>query len=71
MNIAILGTRGIPNKYGGYERLAEMLALGLADRGHKLTIYSPHNHTFQKPSWNGINIIHIEDLEYKSNNVSR
>jgi len=71
MNIAILGTRGIPNRYGGYERLAELLALGLAGRGHELTVYSPHNHTFQKPSWNGINIIHIEDLEYKLGSIGR
>ncbi len=39
MRIAILGTRGIPNRYGGFETLAEQLSKRLADRGHKVTVY--------------------------------
>src|SRR5512146_2159979 len=37
MKIAIVGTRGIPARYGGFETLAEKLALQLADRGHDVT----------------------------------
>lgn len=29
MKIGILGTRGIPNQYGGFEQLAEYLSVGL------------------------------------------
>jgi glycosyltransferase involved in cell wall biosynthesis len=39
MNIAILGTRGIPNRYGGFERFAEQISSRLADRGHRVTVY--------------------------------
>ena len=39
MNIAILGTRGIPARYGGFETLAEQLANRLAARGHRVTVY--------------------------------
>lgn len=39
MNIAILGTRGIPARYGGFETLAEQLANRLAARGHQVTVY--------------------------------
>jgi len=39
MNIAILGTRGIPARYGGFETLAEQLANRLAERGHLVTVY--------------------------------
>lgn len=39
MKIAILGTRGIPARYGGFETLAEQLANRLAERGHSLTVY--------------------------------
>jgi len=39
MNIAILGTRGIPARYGGFETLAEQLANRLAERGHRVTVY--------------------------------
>jgi glycosyltransferase involved in cell wall biosynthesis len=39
MNIAILGTRGIPARYGGFETFAEQLSKRLADRGHNVTVY--------------------------------
>jgi glycosyltransferase involved in cell wall biosynthesis len=39
MKIAILGTRGIPARYGGFERLAEQLSARLAARGHEVTVY--------------------------------
>src|SRR5262245_30948306 len=39
MRIAILGTRGIPARYGGFETFAEELASRLADRGHKVCVY--------------------------------
>ena len=39
MRIAILGTRGIPARYGGFETFAEQLSKRLADRGHEVTVY--------------------------------
>ncbi|MGI8653977.1 MAG: glycosyltransferase [Pyrinomonadaceae bacterium] len=39
MRIAILGTRGIPASYGGFETFAEQLATRLAARGHNVTVY--------------------------------
>lgn len=39
MRLAILGTRGIPARYGGFETFAEKLAAGLAARGHDVTVY--------------------------------
>ena len=39
MKIAILGTRGIPANYGGFERFAEECATGLVERGHEVTVY--------------------------------
>ena len=39
MKIAIVGTRGIPNRYGGFEQFAEKVSSALADRGHKVTVY--------------------------------
>ena len=40
LRIAILGTRGIPAGYGGFETFAEQLALRLAARGHQITVYA-------------------------------
>jgi glycosyltransferase involved in cell wall biosynthesis len=39
MKIAILGTRGIPARYGGFETLAEQLSARMAARGHEVTVY--------------------------------
>ncbi len=39
MKIAILGTRGIPARYSGFETFAEQLSLRLVEHGHKVTVY--------------------------------
>jgi glycosyltransferase involved in cell wall biosynthesis len=39
MKIAILGTRGIPGRYGGFETLADELSKRLVERGHEVTVY--------------------------------
>ncbi|HEY2379792.1 MAG TPA: DUF1972 domain-containing protein [Terriglobia bacterium] len=43
MRLAILGTRGIPANYGGFETFAEELATRLAARGHDVTVYCRSN----------------------------
>jgi glycosyltransferase involved in cell wall biosynthesis len=39
MRIAILGTRGVPASYGGFETFAEQLSTRLVSRGHNVTVY--------------------------------
>jgi glycosyltransferase involved in cell wall biosynthesis len=39
MKIAILGTRGIPANYGGFETFTENLSIRLVERGHEVTVY--------------------------------
>jgi glycosyltransferase involved in cell wall biosynthesis len=39
MRIAILGIRGVPANYGGFETFAEQLGARLAERGHEVTVY--------------------------------
>lgn len=64
LKIAIIGTRGIPNKYGGYEQAATFLSAGLVKKGHAVTVYSSHNHPYSGKSWNGVEIVHCYDPEY-------
>jgi glycosyltransferase involved in cell wall biosynthesis len=64
LRIAILGTRGIPNFYGGFEQLAEHLAPGLVRAGHEVTVYNSHNHPYRGKEWEGVRIIHCYDPEY-------
>jgi glycosyltransferase involved in cell wall biosynthesis len=39
MRIAILGIRGVPANYGGFETFAEQLGARLVERGHHVTVY--------------------------------
>jgi len=64
LRIAILGTRGIPNYYGGFEHISEYVSEGLVKRGHSVTVYNSHNHPYTKSSWNGVEIRHCYDPEY-------
>ncbi len=57
MKIAILGTKGVPNNYGGYEQFAEYISQRLVKRGHVVTVYNPSFHGYQKPEFNGVSII--------------
>ena len=43
MKIAILGTRGIPARYGGFETFAEKLTEGLTAHGIDVTVYCEAN----------------------------
>ena len=63
MKIAILGTRGIPNHYGGFEQFAEYLSVGLVERGHDVTVYNSHSHPYTKDEFKGVKIKHIYDPE--------
>jgi len=64
MKIAILGTRGIPNNYGGFEQFSEYLSVGLVKLGHEVFVYNSHNHPYKECVWNGVNLIHCYDPEY-------
>jgi glycosyltransferase involved in cell wall biosynthesis len=40
LRVAILGTKGIPASYGGFETFAEQLSTRLVARGHQVTVYA-------------------------------
>ena len=64
LRIGILGTRGIPNHYGGFEHISEYVSAGLVKRGHAVTVYNSHNHPYTASEWNGVTIKHCYDPEY-------
>ena len=66
MKIAILGTRGVPNYYGGFEQFAEFFSVYLVQQGHEVYCYNSHDHPFQEKTFHGVNIIHKYDPEYKT-----
>ena len=63
MKIAFVSTRGIPNNYGGFEQFAEYISVGLAERGHEVTVYSPHYYPYKENVYKGVRIKHIYSPE--------
>lgn len=59
--LGILGTRGIPNNYGGFEQFAEHLSYGLLNRNCDVSVYNSHFHPYKKKDFNGVKIIHKWD----------
>ena len=66
MKIAILGTRGIPANYGGFETFAEECAAGLVARGHDVTVYGrSHYVPKSEKSHRGAKIVVLPTLQSK------
>lgn len=71
MKIGILGTRGIPNNYGGFEQFAEFFATYAAQAGHDVFVYSPHNHPYMATTFEKVNLIKCNDPEHKMGTVGQ
>jgi len=63
VRIAILGTRGIPANYGGFETFAEELSTRLAARGHEVTVYCRERHPFTE--YRGVRLIYLPTIHHK------
>lgn len=63
MKIGILGTRGIPNRYGGFEQFAQYLSVGLVQRGHEVVVYTSKIHPCKTDFYEGVSLVRICDME--------
>jgi glycosyltransferase involved in cell wall biosynthesis len=66
MRIAILGTRGIPANYGGFETFAEHLSTRLAARGHEVTVYCRAHYTSPRQlEYKGVKLKVLPTIRHK------
>lgn len=66
MKIAMIGSRGIPASYGGFETCAEELGARLVARGHTVTVYCRAHHiTFNEPYYRGIRLVKLPTITNK------
>lgn len=65
MKIGIVGTRGIPNQYGGFEQFIEFVAPDLVKRGHEVYVYNSSLHPYKEKQYKGVHIITKYDPEDK------
>ena len=63
MRIALLGTRGIPARYGGFETFAEALSARLVARGHQVTVYCRSR--FPEPCYCGVRLRYLPTIRHK------
>ncbi len=63
MRFAILGTRGIPARYGGFETFAEELSTRLAARGHSITVYCREK--YSEPTYRGVRLKYLPTIRHK------
>lgn len=67
MKVALIGTRGVPANYGGFETCAEELAVGLAARGHEVTVYCrPGNAPGNPSAFQGVRLLYRKFVDTKS-----
>ena len=66
MRIAILGTRGIPASYGGFETFAEHLSTRLVQRGHEVTVYGrAHYVSPRQLEYHGVRLKVLPTIRHK------
>ncbi len=63
MRIALLGTRGIPASYGGFETFAEELSTRLVERGHLVTVYCRNR--YQSSFYRGVQLRYLPTIRHK------
>ncbi len=66
MNIAFLGSRGIPASYSGFETCVEQLGQRLVQRGHRVTVYCRAHHiTYEGTYYKGMRLIKLPTIANK------
>ncbi len=66
LRIALLGSRGIPASYGGYETLMEEVSTRLAELGHEVTVYCRSHYTPRRQrEHRGVRLVVLPTLRTK------
>src|SRR5262249_48642907 len=66
LRIALLGTRGVPASYSGFETCAEELGARLAARGHAVTVYCRVPHiAYPGREYRGMRLVKLPTIRSK------
>lgn len=67
MKIALLGTRGVPANYGGFETFYEELGKRLVERGHDVTVYCRDSYYPDKlDEYLGMKLVYLPNIKKKA-----
>ena len=65
LTIAMIGTRGVPAAYGGFETAVEEIGARLCERGHSVTVYCRRSSDEQRHEWRGMRLVHAPAIRIK------
>lgn len=65
LRIAMVGTRGVPASYGGFETAVEEIGWRLAARGHDVVVYCRRREKGAPKSYRGMTLVHLPSLRVK------
>ena len=66
MRIALMGTRGVPASYSGFETCVEQLGQRLVERGHEVSVYCRSHHITYEGDWyKGMRLIKLPTISNK------
>lgn len=67
MRLALIGTRGVPARYGGFETAIEEVGSRLAERGHEVIVFCRPADDAPSPSqYRGMELVHLRSLKKRS-----
>lgn len=66
IKIALVGTRGVPARYGGFETCIEEVGRRLVDRGHQVVVYCRSLGGDPANSYLGMDLVHLPALRKRS-----
>lgn len=66
LRIAMMGSRGIPASYSGFETCVEQLSVRLVERGHRVTVYCRSHHIkWPERSYRGVRLVKLPTISSK------
>jgi len=66
MKLALMGIRGIPANYGGFETFAEELSTRLVKKGHDVTVYGRSNIIdYHEKYYKGVELVILPTISHK------
>lgn len=66
LRIAMIGTRGVPAAYGGFETAVEEIGSRLAARGHRVTVYCRSAGGAARHEYADMHLVHLPALKLKA-----
>ena len=64
IKVALMGTRGAPALYGGFETAVEEIGSRLAERGYQVTVYCRNPHQ-RRTRYRGMKLVNLPAVKHR------